>query len=289
MLAARGNDVDPKRLAGTHVFDQKVDGVRALLYWDGTHLSLVGRDGTDYTAKFPEIRMSGKPLILDGELVADDERFATVARRTKLGASNTGQAAVDTPCSFVAFDVLQLSQNPIMQLPYIERRDVLERLEPRLNRVSGGRIRITKVSDDPGIVHIARAAGLEGVIAKKIDSPYVPGSRGTRWIKIKNTHRITAIATGYTPGDGRLVGALEIALFDAATIVSIGRVGAGFSAAEMRFLKQELDAMRPVLVEIEMLNVGQNKQMRSGVYVGLCSDKTLADASVAQLKEIPNY
>lgn len=280
MLASSGKDVNIETLAGTHTFDHKLDGVRAVAYWDGTHLQLVGRNGSVYIDQFPEIVMRGGVVTLDGEIVADDGCFASVVSRVRMGVRRARMRAESSPCRFVAFDVLSRGGEDVTGKPFRWRRALLEQLTES----------VTVTSADPAMLGKARGFGVEGVVAKRNDSPYQPGVRSLSWLKYKHTYRITMIATGCVPGGGGcLIGGLEVVLLDGHQVVPMGVVGCGFSQAEMVWLKGELDQKRPVLVEVDVFNVSKNRMMRSPVYVGVRVDGVYSDASVRQLDLIPTY
>ena len=286
--------IDIESLAGTHTFDVKLDGLRAIAYYDGERLCLVNRSGVDITAQFPEIEpFGGLPFILDGEIVADDDTFQTAATRGKLTRiPQIRAAAVASPCKFIAFDLLAWAGESLVdhKIEYSDRRASLEGVLHR-TQTKGTRFGLSVTSDSPLFLQQVAQMGMEGVIAKRKTSRYTPGGRNGDWIKFKNLHRITAIAIGYEAGTGARshFGAMRLALLDGetGTPVDIGRVGTGFSEREITELKARLDAGEPIPVEIELLNVTQDGALRFPVYVGVRSDLSVLDATLDQLATVP--
>ena len=280
-------------LEGTHTFDLKLDGLRAMAYWDGKALTLINRNGVNITAQFPEIAgvdlgYHHDKLIFDGEIVATDGRFQTVATRGKQTRSALiEKAAESAPCKFVAFDLLLDMVNTgfpgSLSEPYLIRR-------ARLNNLNlPAPFGLSVISPTADLLTHVASLGMEGVIAKRNDSRYIPGGRTRDWIKFKVLHSITAIAIGYEPGTGSRAhfGAMQLAVLDGDKIVPLGRVGTGFTEAEILDLKARLDAGRPTLVEIECLNRTADGALRFPVYKGIRTDLSVLDASVTQLATLP--
>ena len=277
-------------LAGTHLFDLKLDGLRAIAYWDGLSLILLNRSMKDITAQFPELEMTapqlGGPCVLDGEIVAASGLFndvATRGKRTKPG--DVARGVQEFPCVFVAFDALYAFDVDYRNHPFETRRSILNSTCDW-----GGCWQTSVISPDPAYFEQVKALGLEGIIAKRKRSTYRSG-RFSDWIKFKTVRSITAIGVGYDPGEGARAhfGAMHLALLDAnGQPVSVGRVGTGFDAREIMALKEQMDAGVPVLCEIECLNVTKDGQLRFPVYKGTRDPElSLADARLSQLDDIP--
>lgn len=280
-------------VGGTHTFDLKLDGLRALLYWDGLNITLVNRSGVDITRKFPEVEaLSGlfgpKPFILDGELVCDSGLFGDVATRGKQEKPHAiAEACKRLPARFIAFDLLHQGDVSYLAVRYEQRRRTLEAL---LGYFNDPLLQASQTSDNgmvmwEAVVHL----GLEGLIAKRNDAPYREGKRSPDWLKFKTTRSITCIGVGYEAGEGARAhfGAMHLALIGPDGPVPVGKVGTGFTEAEIQHLKGQLDAGTPVLVEIECLNVGSGGQLRFPVYKGVRTDLSVAAASLSQLDTIP--
>ncbi len=290
MLASPPKAERVERLSGTHWFDLKLDGLRAVAYWDGSTLKLLNRSMRDITASFPDLEATFPdipPCVLDGEIVAQSGSFQDVARRGKqTKPADVARHVQSHPVTFVAFDVLNVDGSDTRPLPYFDRRMMLDGLAVLFT----GNWTTSVVSQDPGYFEQVKAMGLEGVIAKRIRSPYRSG-RFSDWIKFKTVRSITCIGVGYEPGEGARAhfGAMFLAMLDAnGQPVNVGRVGTGFTAQEITMLKETMDAGVPVLVEIECLNVTKDGSLRFPVYKGMRgSELSLADATLDQLNDIP--
>ena len=299
MLAAPSTGTGSRRaidlstlMRGTHLFDLKLDGLRAILYWDGTTLRIVNRSGVDITRKFPDIEslapdFGAFPLILDGEIVCTDGLFNSVATRGKQEKPHAIADAVRRlPARFIAFDVLWIDTASVAHQPYFDRRMMLDGLAV----LWGTSFTASMMSTDGlSLWRAVQELGLEGIIAKDRNAPYMEGKRSPAWLKFKTVRRITCVMTGYEPGTGARAhfGAGFLALIGPAGPVPVGKVGTGFTESEIQHLKCQLDAGTPVLVEIEALNLGSGGQLRFPVYKGVRTDLSYADATLDQLDSLP--
>lgn len=262
---------------GGWVLDTKLDGVRA--FWREGHL--VNRRGVDITHKFPEISLPGD-LWLDGEIVAHDNLFETVAQRDKLErAVQIRRGAEANPCTFVAFDMPARAT-----LGWVDRREQLE-----IHSGNGDQFAVTPVSYDVDYIDRVRAAGMEGVIAKQISSRYQFGKRSPQWIKHKFTHRISCLIKGYEPGNGSRghLGAIYLTLFDHVNteLVPVGRCGSGFTDKQTHDLKVRLDNGEILVAEIEALNLTSGGTLRFPVFRGIRTDVSPLECTVDQLDTLP--
>ncbi len=290
MLASPPKGERLATLGGTYVFDLKLDGIRAIAYWDGGTLRLINRSMKDITFRFPELEMTAPqldgPCILDGEIVASDGSFQTLQGRDKLTKpADIARGVQTSPVTFVAFDLLYGFDVDYRSHPFETRRSLLESACDW-----GGLWTTSVISADPGFFEQVKEKGLEGVIAKRKRSTYRSG-RFSDWIKFKAVRSITAIGVGYEPGEGARshFGAMYLALIGPdGKPVPIGKVGTGFTASQITSLKERMDAGVPVLVEIECLNVTKDGSLRFPVYKGeRGSELSLADARLDQLEDIP--
>lgn len=286
--------VDMTTLVGTHSFDVKIDGLRAILYWDGQSLTIRNRSLLDITNLFPEVEamapaLGPDPMILDGELVADDGKFSSVAKRGK--QSNPGAVAKamrSHPCKFIAFDLLSFQGGLITGAPYRTRRAGLDVLAPQWPQ---GIFQATIRHDDGPLIwsHVS-SLGLEGLIAKRWESTYQEGARSRDWLKFKTVRRVTCVVVGYEKGEGARAdfGAMQLAMIGPGGKPQIvGRVGTGFSNAEITDLKARCKRGDLFLVEIEALNRSKDGILRFPVYKGIRTDLDIADASTDQLDTLP--
>jgi bifunctional non-homologous end joining protein LigD len=232
-------------------FEIKWDGVRTILFVEGGRVRAQSRNDLDVTAAFPELADVGKFLgmttcVLDGEVVAlgEDGRPSFARLQHRMHVSNQREAkrrATADPVSFVAFDLLYIDGRMIMDDTYDERRARLDALH-----LSGETFTTTETFRDvPGrdILDAATANGLEGVVAKRRDSPYRPGRRGPDWVKVKSFRTQEVVIGGWTEGrgarDGSL-GALLLGIPGDEGLRYVGKVGTGFSERARRDLLADL-------------------------------------------------
>jgi bifunctional non-homologous end joining protein LigD len=250
MLAAAGGlpSVDDDDRWG---YEMKWDGVRAMLYVSGGRVRVLSRSDRDVTAAYPELQGLGADLgstecILDGEVVAfdDDGRVSFAALQPRMHVADPAVArrlATQRPISFLAFDLLHLEGHPALKVPYGDRRRLLEDLE-----LAGDQWRTPPAFSGAGADALAasRSLGLEGVVAKRLDSPYRPGARSRDWIKIKHVRAQSVVIGGWSPGQGRRVGVLGSLLIGVPDgdhrLRYAGHVGTGFTHAALTELTARL-------------------------------------------------
>jgi bifunctional non-homologous end joining protein LigD len=235
-------------------YEMKWDGMRVLITVEGGRIRLASRRGNDVTARYPELRGLGEALgtieaVLDGEVVAldDDGRpsFERLQPRMHVAApAKVRQLVARTPVVVMLFDVLWLEGHSTLELPYRERRRLLERLG------LGGPAWQTPPShegDGAGVLRTAAELGLEGVVAKRLDSPYRPGERSPAWRKVKVVNGQELVVGGFLPGKGRLderLGSLLVGYYDADELRYAGRVGSGIDETEREQLEEALAPLR---------------------------------------------
>ncbi len=240
-MLARAGQLPPED--GRWAFEIKWDGVRAIGYASGGRLALESRNRNDITARYPELRELGRAVgareaVLDGEIVAFDAEgrpsFQRLQGRMHLTSERqVKRLSVEAPVAYVLFDLLYLDGHSLMDRPYSERRAALAELGlngPAWQTPS------YHVGDGPQILELARARGLEGVVAKRLDCPYTPGRRSPGWIKVKNVRRASLVVGGWLPGEGvrtGRLGALLAGFFEDGELRYAGRVGTGFTEAEL--------------------------------------------------------
>jgi bifunctional non-homologous end joining protein LigD len=224
------------------LYEVKWDGYRAIAYVRGGEAELVSRNDKDLTGRFPTVRRALQgavrtpDCVLDGEVCALDEDG-----RATFSAMQQGRP--DTRYLYVAFDVLEVDGEPVLDLPLVERRERLEQLldlrKPEV-QVSEG------FDDGPGLLRVAEQQGYEGVIAKRRDSRYEPGRRTGQWLKIKTHQTQEFVIAGYTRGQGRRsgrFGALILGAYEGGELRYVGNVGTGFTDAEIDRLLKLLKAL----------------------------------------------
>jgi bifunctional non-homologous end joining protein LigD len=232
------------------VFELKLDGYRLLASKRGHDVLLLTRRGLDYTAVFPEIARAIRALphdacILDGEVVVMDAQgkpsFARLQRRGRLSNSlEIGQAAVELPATFFAFDLLAFEDFDLRSVPLVERRRLLMQVVPSLGAVRG----LEPIAREGELMfREVTKLGLEGIVAKRADSTY-SGRRSPNWLKIKADRTGDFVIVGYTQPKGTrpFIGALQLAEFVEGRLCYVGRVGTGMDDA---MLGQLIELLSP--------------------------------------------
>ncbi len=230
-------------------YEPKWDGFRAIVYKDGERIRLGSRNGQPLERYFPELVASLREalperIVVDGEIVVGGPGgldFDALLQRIHPAASRIARLAVETPASFVAFDLLALGDEDLRQRPFAERRRKLTRAlgRPRPH----ARVVLTPETDDPAVAERwfvkLEGAGLDGVIARRADLPYVEGERVM--VKVKHERTADCVVGGYRLGkDGAGVGSLLLGLYDEDGVLHhVGHTSA-FAASERRALREKL-------------------------------------------------
>ena len=244
-------------------FEFKWDGIRAACYWDGRAVRLQTRNRKDVTVRYPELHPLGaalgrRPAILDGEIVALDERgrpsFEQLQKRMGLtGEGDVRRQMRETPVAYLLFDVVYLDGELLVARPYTARRERLEGLG------LGDRhwqVPPSQAGHGDELMRASRENGLEGVIAKRLDSVYEPGRRSGAWLKVKNRLRQEFVIGGWVDGEGRrrgVPGALLVGYYDGGRLVYASKVGTGFTDATLAHLAR---LMRPLERETSPFGAG---------------------------------
>ncbi len=232
-----------------YAFEIKWDGVRAMMYVEHGRARIESRNGIDVTRQYPELQRLGELLglqraVLDGEIVALDDAGRPSFSRLQTRMHVVDDAAVrrrmkQTPVTYMLFDLPYFDGESLLPLPYVERRRRLEALD-----LNGPHWQTPgyHVGDGEAMLAASRAHGLEGVVAKRLDSPYEPGKRSGAWLKIKNQQRQEMVIGGYARGERHAIGALLLGYYDlspeaaasagrAPQLMYAGAVGTGFTEA----------------------------------------------------------
>jgi bifunctional non-homologous end joining protein LigD len=235
--------------------EMKWDGVRAIAFIEKGRVRLMSRTEREITVAYPELAGMGpaiahKQLVLDGEIVVfgDGGWPEFEALQPRMHVSSASQAALlagQTPVTYLIFDLLQLDGRPLFERPYAERRGLLDSLELsgpfwQTPPWFGGQ-------DFAAVQRVSVDRRMEGVVAKRLDAPYVPGARTDYWRKIKNVRRQEAVVAGYKPGKGNRagqVGSLLIGVHDETGLIYSGHVGTGFSVETLKLLGDKLRPLR---------------------------------------------
>ena len=237
---------------GPWAYEPKWDGFRCIVIRDGDDVELASRGSKPLTRYFPEVvedvrRLVPARCVLDAELVvrrgpAGRQRldWESLSQRIHPAASRITRLAGETPAELVCFDLLALGDTSLMDQPFRDRRAALEGALAHLE--AGDPIHLTRLTTDPDLA--ARwfddfeGAGLDGVMAKGLGTPYTPGKR--TMLKVKHKRTADAVVFGYrihTSGQG--VGSLLLGLYDGdGRLIPVGGIAA-FTAAHRRQLIEE--------------------------------------------------
>lgn len=295
MLAVPGSLADV-RDGFAHEF--KWDGVRVLLHADDGRLTLRSRTGGDVTGRYPELHglaapFAGRTALLDGEVVAFDAAgrpsFAALQARMHLAdPARAAAAARHNRVAVMLFDLLHLDGDDLLEVPYEARRDRLLSLGLR-----GPSWQVPPAADDlRQALDVAAAQGLEGVVAKRLGSPYRPGARSRDWRKLKLTRRQEMLVGGWRPEQqtGAGIGSLLVGYLDDHGLRYAGGVGSGLTSREVAALRDALTptdhspfvdpvphrdahfALPTVVVEVRFGEWTPDGRLRHPVYLGRRSD-----------------
>jgi bifunctional non-homologous end joining protein LigD len=294
------------------LFEVKWDGYRAIAYVRGGETTrLDSRRGNDQTERFPAVAkevaraVKTPDCVLDGEVCALDEEG-----RPSFSAMQ--QAKPGTPIVYEVFDLLELDGEPLVDLPLLERRERLDALLDRRNRT----VRLSETFEDGGALYeAAREQRLEGIIAKRVDSPYRQGRRTREWLKIKTHGRQELVIAGYTKGQGRRsgrFGSLVLGAWRGDELEYAGNVGTGFTdrdidelLARLRPLEQKTPTFREVpkmpkvkksdvvwvkpelVAEVEFVEWTHDGRLRAPSFQGLREDKPAREVHREEPERVP--
>jgi ATP-dependent DNA ligase len=235
------------------LFEPKWDGFRTLVFRDGDEIMLQSRDEKPMNRYFPELTaplIASLPerCVVDGEIVivgSNGLDFEALLLRIHPAASRVKMLAAETPASFVAWDLLALGDDDLRESPLEMRRAKLEELLGN----AGPPIHLSPATRDRALAddwfHRFEGAGLDGVMAKRLDSPYRAGER--TMIKVKHTRTADCVVAGFRwhkNGPGTMVGSLLLGLYDdIGTLHHVG-VTAAFTNAVRKQLVEELAPLR---------------------------------------------
>ena len=242
---------------GGFAYEPKWDGFRAVVFRDGAEVEITSRNGRAMNRYFPELVhafLDGLPekCVVDGEIIlvnADGTRldFDLLQQRIHPAASRVKLLAEQTPASFVAFDLLALGSENLTGKPFRERRAALETALRTGPGTAGGRLHLTRQTLDPDKArdwfNRFEGAGLDGVLAKPLESGYEPGKRTMS--KVKHRRTADCVLAGYRvhkSGEDR-IGSLLLGLYDDdGVLANVGVVGA-FPMERRKELFQELQPL----------------------------------------------
>lgn len=231
------------------IFEVKWDGIRAISYV-ADKLSIRSRNNKELMPNFPELdelKTLARNVVLDGEIVVIKEGkadFQAVVERAK--ATRSYEIKIEAqrnPATYVVFDIIEKEGQPLIELPLIKRKMLLEQ-----SLKEGAHVSLSLFADQEGEAYYEAAVkkGVEGIMAKKKDSQYEPGVRSHNWLKIKKLATCDCVIFGYTKGEGsrrETFGALVLGLYEREKPVYVGKVGTGFSQENIEALMKDFDEL----------------------------------------------
>jgi bifunctional non-homologous end joining protein LigD len=293
------------------IHEIKHDGYRIEARLDGGRPKLLTRKGLDWTKRFPAVAdalkaLPAKAALIDGEIVVQDEQ----GHATFSGLQSDLKAGRHDRMVYYAFDLLYLDGFDLRGVALAARKQLLEELIAAVPQSFALRFNSHLEDTEGDILTEACRLGLEGIVSKRRDLPYVSG-RGEHWVKSKCMLRQEFVVVGYLPASDRknAVGSLVLGYYDKGQLMHAGRAGTGYSASEAASLYQQLSKLeaartkfgntvsrpaardvvwvRPQLVaEIEYRGRTADGLVRQAAYVGLREDKP---ASEIVLEEDPGF
>ncbi len=265
----RGGDAPtqtlPAWLKEGYTYELKLDGVRVIAEKRDEEVHLTYRSNRDTTLAYPEVERAVQTLapgrvVLDGEVVAFDEKglpnFQRLAQRIHLsddrknkasfGGGNVGWAVLAVPVVYLVFDILALGPYDLRSLPLVCRREILKKVV-----LGSGVLRALDWLESGGdaLLDFCRARHLEGIVAKRVDSPYRAGpKRTTDWVKVKCERDESFVVIGFTRGnEGRnRLGALDLGAYEDGKLVVRGKVGSGL---DEKMIDQLLEMLDPIITK----------------------------------------
>ncbi len=293
-------------------FEPKLDGVRTLAYVTTDGTTLVSRRGRDQTVQYPELAnlavyANARHAVLDGEIVALDQHGQPSFGRLQQRIGLTGEREIERarqryPVSLYLFDILWLDDRDLTQQPLHERRRILTDVVTEAGPVA---VTLAVEGDGRSFFDAVKGLGLEGIVAKRLDSVYEPGHRSRAWRKIKAMRTLDTVVLGWTPGGGSRsasFGALLVGAHRAGKLVWVGQVGGGFTGQLLDDLQKRLESIETdeppiddpelrkvrgarwvlpeLVVEVTYLEITTGGKLRAPTYKGLRPDKTIDDCLV---------
>jgi bifunctional non-homologous end joining protein LigD len=292
-------------------YEPKWDGIRAVAICDEeTHL--ITRNDKDVTVAYPELRRLHEQTValeamLDGEIVAFENgvpSFQRLQQRMHLrDEQKIEEMTRQIPVVYMVFDLLYLDGRDLTGLPLRERRRTMEEAI-----VPSEQIQVSPSTDEAGkaLYQAAADQGLEGIMAKRLDSIYLPGARSKDWLKVKVSFDADVVIVGWTEGEGArsgTIGSLVMAVYDDGELRYVGNVGTGFGRGLLEEAMGRLGALEqteplftdrselrrahwvpPVLVgTVEHRGVTSASRLRAPAFKGFREDKRPDECTYDQL------
>jgi bifunctional non-homologous end joining protein LigD len=289
-------------------FEPKWDGIRAAAVCSD-ETRLITRNGNDVSVAYPELAalhelVKSKNAILDGEICAFEDGVPSFQKlQTRMhvrSASEIERLSRAVPVAYIVFDVLRADGKDLTKKPYSERRATLDNIVKQTKTLQ---ISPMTVRDGTALFEAARMQGLEGIVAKKLDSRYEPG-RSRAWLKIKTTFDADVVVAGWRHG-----GTIVSAVYDGDHLRYTGGVGTGYTQKSLAMLQERYAALateepnfplkrefrdvhwvRPELVAIvEFRQLTGDGKLRQPAFKGLRDDKSPRECTWEELKKAAGW
>ncbi len=287
--------------AGRWAFEIKWDGMRVVAFVaaDGS-VRLQSAKPREVTVSFPELAVlglatGGRSAVLDGEVVALDDAgrpsFGRLQHRMHVtGALDVRRRAAQVPVAYQVFDLLAFDGHEAIGLPYLDRRRLLvEVVAPGPSWA----VPAHYLQDGAGLLERVAAMGLEGLMAKRIDSLYELGRRSPTWRKIKVRLRQEFVVGGWSPGEGKRTGQLASLLVgaydEAGQLRFAGRVGTGYTDAELRRLVAKLAPLSTADNPFEVIPPGELRRPCRWVQPELVVEVAFTEWTADRILRHPAY
>ena len=281
------------------LFEIKWDGYRAVTEKKDDDILLYSRNGLSFNTSYPiivhELLKITEDAVLDGEIVVLNKDGRSDFQLLQHYSENT-----DKPILYYVFDLLQLNGHDTTKLPLKDRKELLQKLIPKNN--------VIKYSDHiiekgKAFFKLSGEKGLEGIMAKRMDSEYYPGKRTGDWLKIKHHKTQEAIIVGFTEPSGarKFFGALILAVKDGNEFKYVGHTGGGFTD---ELLKEMYEQLRPLIVksspfrekvetntpvtwvkpklicEVKFAEITESGRLRQPIFLHLRKDKNINEVTM---------
>jgi DNA ligase D-like protein (predicted ligase) len=305
MLAVSGQPFN----SAEWIFEPKIDGTRCLAEVSERGVRLYNRRQLDIAYRYPEIAAAlaqgASGCLLDGEIavfVDSKPSFAALARRDHQSEKmRIEYLASALPASFIVFDILYAKERSVMELPLRQRKRIL-----REELQESEMVAIADSFPEKGEDYFQAALkiGIEGVVAKRLESAYQPGIRSPDWIKIKKSLKLDLVIGGYIPGKGGRAtsfGGLLLGAYSSGQLHYVGRVGSGFTDRELEEIAADFSPLdqspfcnappapqvrwvKPSqVVQVSALEATQDGHLRAPVFLRMRDDKEPQECTLDQM------
>lgn len=243
-----------------YIYELKWDGIRSIITINEGEVNIWSRNHKNLNKQFPELLVADKAFrvtnaVIDAEIVCFDKQgkpdFKTVIHRMqRTGESEIQRSSKKHPAYCYVFDLLYLDGRPLINEPLLRRR---EWLQDSLRRDTPYRLS-EAVKEGNELFEATKKMQLEGIMAKDGNSRYLPGKRGTGWVKVKTKQTAEALIIGYTNGKGdrqETLGALHLGQYVDDKLVYRGKVGTGFNDKMLKELFSDLSRLPEIDKPVE--------------------------------------